>query len=493
MLTIGPQDILLLGLCGILHVFYRKRQRWLLPLPPSLPGGWPIIGNALQLPLTYVHLFYQGLGRKLGSKIIYVEALGQPIIVVNDARIAGELLDKRSAFYSSRPRSPMFEVFIGALSLSMAYGLPVKQAKDPLIEKSDRAFTFAAKAAAPGAYMVNILPFLQHIPSWVPGTQFKQDGRWYRAQLDSVLNEPYRMFKENMERGGASECFLSATLARYQHNDEFQVLEPRIKKAAMQVFGAATETTIAGLLTFVLAMLVHPEVQQKAQEEVDLVVGEDRLPDFSDLTRLPYLTAVLKEVLRWNPLVPAGKFMIALSHRTIAQLTSLGIPHATTADDIYEGYHIPKGSIVIPNTYAMLHDEGVFPKPDEFNPERFIKDGIPVDNILNPMVVATFGFGRRYHLLTPEDQTRRFDHFTNRICPGSHIALATMSIATASILSLFDILPELGGDSKPTQVKPEFVAASLTSEPLPFKCRFVPRNGKDVEGLLAEYMGFEYL
>ncbi|KAJ3568002.1 hypothetical protein NP233_g6000 [Leucocoprinus birnbaumii] len=426
MLTIGIRDILFLCLCGILHGVYRKRQKWLLPLPPSLPGGWPIVGNALQLPLSYVHLFYQEIGRKLGSKMIYIEALGQPIIVVNDAWIANDLLDKRSALYSSRPRMPMFEVFVGALSLSMTYGLPVKRVKDPFIKLSDTAFTSAVRAAAPGGYMVNILPFLRYIPSWVPGAQFKQDGRRYRAQFDRVLDEPYRMAKENMEKGVASESFLSATLAHYQHNDEFQALEPQIKKAAMQVFGAVTETTITGLLTFVLAMLTHPEIQRIAQEEVDLVVGEDCLPDFSDRMKLPYLTAVLKEVLRWNPVVPAG------------------IPHLTTADDIYEGYYIPKGSIVVPNTYAMLHDEEIFPKPNEFNPGRFIKDGIPVDDVLDPTVVATFGFGRR-------------------ICPGAHIAMATLSIATASILSLFDILPELDSDDKPIQVKPEFAATSLVS------------------------------
>ncbi|KAJ3560779.1 hypothetical protein NP233_g10612 [Leucocoprinus birnbaumii] len=414
MLTIGIRDILFLCLCGILHGVYRKRQKWLLPLPPSLPGGWPIVGNALQLPLSYVHLFYQEIGRKLGSKMVYIEALGQPIIVVNDACIANDLLDKRSAFYSSRPRMPMFEVFVGALSLSMTYGLPVKRVKDPFIKLSDTAFTSAVRAAAPGGYMVNIFAF---------SSVHSELGAWSAVQAGWTA-----------EKSVASESFLSATLAHYQHNDEFQALEPRIKKAAMQVFGAVTETTITGLLTFVLAMLTHPEIQRIAQEEVDLVVGEDRLPDFSDRTKLPYLTAVLKEVLRWNPVVPAG------------------IPHLTTADDIYEGYYIPKGSIVVPNTYAMLHDEEIFPKPNEFNPERFIKDGIPVDDVLDPTVVATFGFGRR-------------------ICPGAHIAMATLSIATASILSLFDILPELDSDNKPIQVKPEFAATSLVSEPLPFKCR----------------------
>jgi hypothetical protein len=118
MAILGLRDILFLCFCGAIHFAYRYRQKRLLPLPPSLPG-WPLIGNAFQLPLTHVHLFYQDLERKLGlllcsplpqnaltpisgSKIMYVEAFGQPIIVINDVRIASDLLEKRSALYSSR-------------------------------------------------------------------------------------------------------------------------------------------------------------------------------------------------------------------------------------------------------------------------------------------------------------------------------------------------------------------------------------------------------
>lgn len=68
--------------------------------------------------------------------------------------------------------------------------------------------------------------------------------------------------------------------------------------SSYQVTLAASETTAAAVMTFILAMLIHPGVQRKAQQELDSVVGSDRLPDFSDRPRLPYLSAIIKETLR---------------------------------------------------------------------------------------------------------------------------------------------------------------------------------------------------
>lgn len=88
-------------------------------------------------------------------------------------------------------------------------------------------------------------------------------------------------------------------------------------------------------------MVLNPEVQAKAQAEIDRVVGKDRLPDFDDRPSLPYLDAVLRETLRWYPVAPFGLFtaQFLLQHLTIPS----GIPHATTTSDIYKDCFIPKG------------------------------------------------------------------------------------------------------------------------------------------------------
>lgn len=124
-------------------------------------------------------------------------------------------------------------------------------------------------------------------------------------------------------------------------------------------------------------MALYPGVQQKAQAAVDGILRGQRLPDFSDYGSIPYLDALVNEVLRWNPGAPLGLF------------------HSVSKDDHYEGYLIPKGSIIVPNAWAIMHDEAIFGVDcREFKPERFLTpDGKRNPDI--PDVDVAFGFGRR--------------------------------------------------------------------------------------------------
>ena len=82
-----------------------------------------------------------------------------------------------------------------------------------------------------------------------------------------------------------------------------------------------------------MVMATHPEVQRKAQAELDAVVGPHRLPDMADRDALPYLNAILKETMRWHTAVPLGLF------------------HMSTADDEYNGYFIPNGTMIVANAW----------------------------------------------------------------------------------------------------------------------------------------------
>ncbi|KNZ75509.1 O-methylsterigmatocystin oxidoreductase [Termitomyces sp. J132] len=95
-------------------------------------------------------------------------------------------------------------------------------------------------------------------------------------------------------------------------------------------------------------MVLYPECQRKAQEEVDRFVGPGRLPDFSDRDSLPYVECILQETLRW----------------------SNGVPHRSLEDDVYRGMLIPKGSIIIVNTRAISLDEKSYSNPHIFNRSR---------------------------------------------------------------------------------------------------------------------------
>ena len=99
-------------------------------------------------------------------------------------------------------------------------------------------------------------------------------------------------------------------------------------------------------------MALHPEVQKKAQAEIDTVVGPNRLPDFHDRPSLPYINAIVKETSRWNLVAPLGRRFVDIIVATILT-SSEGIPHMSTNDDEYNGFYIPKGTVVIGNAWLV--------------------------------------------------------------------------------------------------------------------------------------------
>lgn len=206
-------------------------------------------------------------------------------------------------------------------------------------------------------------------------------------------------------------------------------------------------------------MQLYPEVQRKAQEEIDRVVGNDRLPTIADRPNLPYIEALIKEVLRWNPVAPLGTHFVPLLflYRWSIPLNDRppGIPHAVAEDDTYEGYFIPKGATVIVNIWHIQHDPSVYPDHMEFIPERYLGANPQKD----PSPVA-FGFGRR-------------------ICPGINMAYSSVFIGVAMTLSVFNISKYV--DENGCVVEPEVhYSDGVVSQPKPFKCDIKLRSEKAI-------------
>ena len=102
-----------------------------------------------------------------------------------------------------------------------------------------------------------------------------------------------------------------------------------------------------------LALVLYPEVQKKAQAEIDAVIGPNRLPDFEDRPFLPYINAVMKESMRWHLVGPLGGPDLSSFSLCIILTGSKAIPHMATNDDEYDGYYIPKGTVVIGNAWPV--------------------------------------------------------------------------------------------------------------------------------------------
>lgn len=283
--------------------------------------------------------------------------------------------------------------------------------------------------------MVDLIPWLRYLPDWVPGTGFKQTGRQWRKDSDDSMNVPADFGMQMMAKNTAKPSFVERFLSADPSEDDIV----DIKQTAATLYAGGAESTAAGLGFFYLAMAVFPDVQKKAHEEIDRIVGPGRLPSFQDREKLPYIDAIVKETMRWQPLTP------------------INVPHMSEEEDEINGYRIPKGALILPSIKWFSADPTVYPDPESFRPERF----------LGPSPAPTpytyvFGFGRR-------------------VCPGWLLADSNIFLAIAQSLALFDIWKPV--DSKTGEELEPVVGTlpGLVAHPLPFECRIVPRNEKHAE------------
>lgn len=220
--------------------------------------------------------------------------------------------------------------------------------------------------------------------------------------------------------------------------------EEAIEASAAIAYIAGADTTLSSIQAFFMAMANNPKAQKAAQKELDDVVGGSRLPTFSDKDDLPFVTAITKEMLRWHNVTP------------------MGVAHSLIEDDEYRGYALRKGTVVMGNTWQILHDSAIYPNPLAFNPWRWLietPEGLKFNSAVPDPSIAAFGFGRR-------------------ICPGRHFASSSLFIIVATVLACFDIGP-LDAQGKPTErVDEAFTTDSLISFPLPFNVSISPRSEK---------------
>ncbi|KAJ7268013.1 cytochrome P450 [Mycena rebaudengoi] len=323
----------------------------------------------------------------------------------------------------------------GAIILRITYGIEVQEEEDPFVTLIEGANDNFNAATAPGAFLVDVFPSLLLLPEWL--APFKQTARIWAKATKNMVETPYLFVRRQMAAGTAPVSFVSSLL---ENEDELSDEDVRdIKFTASSLYGGGADTTAADLYGFFLAMTLSPDVQRQAQAEIDAVIGGDRLPVYSDLERLPYVAAVVTELLRWHSVAP------------------LGVPHCALEDGIIDGYLIPKGSIIIANLWNMLHDPKTYPDPFAFDPSRHISTpGKPAQR--EPREIC-FGFGRR-------------------VCPGMVLAEASLFLCISNTLAVFNISKAVENGVPITPVHEN--TQGTISHPKPFRCVVKPRSEKAV-------------
>ncbi|KAF2320211.1 hypothetical protein GH714_025950 [Hevea brasiliensis] len=173
----------------------------------------------------------------------------------------------------------------------------------------------------------------------------------------------------------------------------------RIIIIILEMFFAGSETTSAATEWAMAELLRKPEAMRKVKEELNEVVGENRNVEESDIEKLPYLQAVVKEALRLHPSVP------------------LLVPRNTMQDTNFMGYHIAKDTQVFVNAWAIGRDPDSWEDPLTFKPERFL--GSNIDYKGQNFELIPFGSGRR-------------------ICIGMLLAQRVLLLSLASLIHCFD-------------------------------------------------------
>lgn len=402
----------------------------------------------------------EDLGKQFNSPIITIWQGHRPNIICNDIWTISDMLDKKANIYSSRPHMVMLGDARNATDydqVCLSYGdrwryhrrlthsvvgsqavrqyRPFQEAEIKfllvdLIQRPDQfvkaierysisvvsyigfgrrvsrmdddvagvalKFMEGVDLVLPGMFMMETIPWLIKLPKWLYAQASKavENGKKFNRFFTALS-------KEAAVRSDDSKIFAQMLFKEQATHD---LKDEEISFLTGNLVGGGVDTTASTTLNFILAMCAFPDVQRKAQEEIDAVVGSSRIPSWEDEAQMPYIRACVNEALRW---------------RTVTILA--GIPHCCSQDDEYKGYLIPKGAWITGNMWAIHRNAREFPDPDEYKPERFIhrEEAYP-----NKKGHSAFGFGRRQ-------------------CSGQPLAEQGLFLTFARLLWSFKIKPGL--------------------------------------------------
>lgn len=458
---VAPTLLAIVLVCCCLHLLRSRASR--LPLPPG--------PTLLSRPFREkdIATTFQKWNQRYGP-VISFRVGSRTFVVLGTRQAAQDLLEKRGSIYSSRPPSVWMEKYLnkGLAAAFMPYGhewrlnrrlhgsllsahhtnayrsLQDIQSKQLLhdflstndfshcfhqytsnvmftlvygkgrgkddndhrrLEQINELAGFVLQGASFWTFLMDLFPILDYVPRifW----------KW-RTEAARLHDRTMVVYRECCEEALTAECW-NWSKEVTQKPDIMQLPWDNVCYSLGELYVAGIHTTKMVLELCVMVSILYPDVVCKAQQELDSMVGADRLPSFDDMKRLPFINTIISELLRWRPISP------------------IAVPHAAIQDDEYMGYFIPKGATVIANQFGMNMDDAFFYDPSSFHPERYVE---------NPdLPVSAFGFGRR-------------------ACPGHRLARSSLFIVISRLLWAFHITSAnkepLTEESSPAAVKATF-------------------------------------
>lgn len=325
---------------------------------------------------------------------------------------------------------------IGRFIMRMTYG-HVAVEDDPLSRMVRSQAEFLLNGFS-RHYWVNDIPALRYVPSWFPGAKFKRDAAQCREDILTIATEPFAPVLVDVRQGTVERPSYTSKLLEQKggvHATDEDI--ELVKWTAQPMFTAGSTTTVALISCFLFTMSIYPEVAARVQAEIDAQVGRGRLPTLQDREVMPYMDAVLQEVIRCYPVF------------------AFGLEHCASEDFEVRGFTIRKGTTIEANIWALMHEPSSYPDPHTFNPSRFLKQ-------------------------TPDPDPRRFVFgFGRRVCPGQHIANNGAFTMCAAFMSVFNIT---AGEETKREVEKHgkelwrMFTPYGPCEPKPYVCRIEPRD-----------------
>ncbi|KAK1010577.1 hypothetical protein LTR91_002412 [Friedmanniomyces endolithicus] len=519
--------LLILGASGFAALLfdYARMLRLHRRMPPG-PMPWPIIGNTHLLPKVKPWYYFEQLSKDFHSPVITFWIGRNPTVWINDAQSASELLEKKAAIYSSRPRMVVF-----------AELTDMQQSSDP-------------NAKVPGTNLVTMFygeRWRVHRKLTHQGVGLQQVRRYRGFQNDEskliaydILRSP-EQYVAHYERYAASvvsiigfnrrvssikDPIITEVIAVMQKAVELNVpgkelpmlfetfpwmarLSPSLfpwifkglgRRRRGQAFFYALAEEAKGRSCYVNDLFKEQPKYNLRNQEIASLAGNlfGAGSDTSSSTLITFTLAccAFPEVLPrvWEELdrvvgphrSPSWEDESEL-HYTKAFVKEVfrwrsvaiigGQPHAPISDDEWNGYFIPKGTWTQGNVWSIHHNEKDFPEPDRFSPDRYMPSSRP---FISEKGYMTFGWGRR-------------------VCSGQGLAEQGTFITVARMLWAFNIQKALDEQGKEIPVDIFSYTDGLNWRPRPFKCRFtvrspeiraaIEREGRQALQDLSEYDG----